>query len=255
MPNRDLAQNLDMTRSFWFPSTEPRPSRSSLCGAAAGTAQEQVRKGLGFSLTVVGKGPYYAVGSPEMSPREPEHDVTALLRQWQKGDAAALERLLPLVYDELRRVARARLRAERPGHTLQATALVHEAYLRLTGPGGASPHTRTQLFAMAARLMREILVDHARKKHALKRGGDITIVALDEAHPEPRESPIDVLALDEALTELTALDPRLCRVVELKFFAGLTIDETAMALDVSPATVERDWTVAKAWLHQRLSPL
>ena len=211
-----------------------------------------MRKGVGFSLTVVRKGPYYSPGAM-MSPREPDHDVTALLHQWQKGDQVALERLLPLVYDELRRVARARLRAERQGHTLQATALVHEAYLRLTGPGGASPHTRTQLFAMAARLMREILVDHARKKNARKRGGDITIVALDEAHPEPQESPIDVLALDEALTELTALDPRLCRVVELKFFAGLTIDETDMALEVSPATVERDWTVAKAWLHQRLS--
>jgi RNA polymerase sigma factor (TIGR02999 family) len=188
-----------------------------------------------------------------MSQREPDHDVTALLQKWQKGDASALERLLPMVYDELRRVARARLRAERPEHTLQATALVHEAYLRLAGPAGASPQTRTQLFAMAARLMREILVDHARKKHARKRGGDITIVALDAAFPEPRESPVDVLALDEALTELTALDPRLCRVVELKFFAGLTIGETATALDVSTATVERDWTVAKAWLHQRLS--
>ncbi len=102
--------------------------------------------------------------------------------------------------------------------------------------------------------MREILVDHARKKYARKRGGDITIVRARRGVPEPRESPVDVLALDEALTELTALDPRLCRVVELKFFAGLTIDETAMALDVSTATVERDWTVAKAWLHQRLSP-
>jgi RNA polymerase sigma factor (TIGR02999 family) len=188
-----------------------------------------------------------------MPQRGPEQDVTALLYQWQQGDEGALERLLPIVYDELRRVARARLRAERPGHTLQATALVHEAYLRLMGPAGASPQTRTQLFAMAARLMREILVDHARKKYARKRGGDITIVPLDAAFPEPRESPIDVLALDEALTELTALDPRLCRVVELKFFAGLTIGETATALDVSTATVERDWTVAKAWLHQRLS--
>jgi RNA polymerase sigma factor (TIGR02999 family) len=188
-----------------------------------------------------------------MPQRGPEQDVTALLKQWQQGDASALERLLPIVYDELRRVARARLRAERPGHTLQATALVHEAYLRLTGPAGASPQTRTQLFAMAARLMREILVDHARKKYARKRGGDITIVPLDAAFPEPWESPVDVLALDEALTELTALDPRLCRVVELKFFAGLTIGETATALDVSTATVERDWTVAKAWLHQRLS--
>ena len=189
-----------------------------------------------------------------MPQRGPEQDVTALLHQWQQGDASALERLLPIVYDELRRVARARLRAERPGHTLQATALVHEAYLRLTGPAGASPRTRTQLFAMAARLMREILVDHARKKYARKRGGDVTIVALDAAFPEPQESPVDVLALDEALTELTALDPRLCRVVELKCFAGLTISEAATALDVSTATVERDWTVAKAWLHQRLSP-
>jgi RNA polymerase sigma factor (TIGR02999 family) len=187
-------------------------------------------------------------------PSEADHDVTALLYRWQTGDAGALERLMPLVYDELRRVARGRLRAERQGHTLQATALVHEAYLRLTGPGGASPQTRLQLFAIAARLMREILVDHARKKHAQKRGGDITIVALDEARPEPQESPVDVLELDEALTELTTLDPRLCHVVELKFFAGLTIDETAMALNVSRATVERDWTVAKAWLHQRLSP-
>jgi RNA polymerase sigma factor (TIGR02999 family) len=189
-----------------------------------------------------------------MSSPDKDHDVTALLKQWQQGDASALGRLLPLVYDELRRVARARLRAERPGHTLQATALVHEAYLRLTGPAGASPDTRAQLFAMAARLMREILVDHARKKHARKRGGDVTIVALDDVFEEAVKPPVDVLALDEALTELTALDPRLCRVVELKFFAGLTIDETALALNVSTATVERDWTVAKAWLHQRLSP-
>lgn len=187
-------------------------------------------------------------------PNQPvKQDVTALLQAWHEGDTSALDRLLPIVYDELRRVARARLRAERPGHTLQATALVHEAYLRLMGPGGASPNSRTQLFAMAARLMREILVDHARKKNARKRGGGDTVISLHESAPVFSNSLVDVLALDEALIELTALDPRLCQVVELKFFAGLTIDETAEALKVSTATVERDWTVAKAWLHQRLS--
>ena len=188
-----------------------------------------------------------------MSDPQSNLEVTALLQAWQGGDAGALDRLLPLVYDELRRVARARLRDERPSHTLQATALVHEAYLRLIGPGAVTPRSRTQLFAMAARLMRQILVDHARKKQALKRGGDATDITLHDTTPGAEIKLVDVLALEEALTELTALDPRLCQVVELKFFAGLTIDETAEALTVSAATVERDWTVAKAWLHQRLS--
>jgi RNA polymerase sigma factor (TIGR02999 family) len=186
-------------------------------------------------------------------PNQPAHqDVPELLQAWQRGEAGALDRLLPLVYDELRRVARARLRAERPGHTLQATALVHEAYLRLVG-AGATPRNRTHLFAMAAKLMRQILVDHARRKDARKRGGSATMIALDEAVPAPPVATVDLLALDEALIELSALDPRLCQVVELKFFAGLNIAETAEALHVSPATVERDWTVSKAWLHQRLT--
>jgi len=180
-------------------------------------------------------------------------DVTALLHQWQAGNADALERLLPLVYEELRRVARARLRQEQPGHTLQATALVHEAYLRLVAAHQHTPQNRTHLFAMAARLMREILVDHARRKAARKRGGTATMIALDESVPAPELATIDILALDEALTELHALEPRLCRVVELKFFAGLNIDETSQALQISTATVERDWTIAKAWLHQRLT--
>jgi RNA polymerase sigma factor (TIGR02999 family) len=157
------------------------------------------------------------------------------------------------VYDELRRVARARLRDEQPGHTLQATALVHEAYLRLVGSRPPTPQNRTHLFGVAARLMREILVDHARRKAARKRGGAATLIELDESVATPEIGTLDLLALDEALTELHALDQRLCRVVELKFFAGLNIDETAEALRVSTATVERDWTVAKAWLHQRLS--
>lgn len=180
-------------------------------------------------------------------------DVTGLLQQWQAGDAGALEQLLPLVYEELRRVARARIRQEQPGHTLQPTALVHEAYLRLIGARNPTPQNRAHLFAVSARLMREILVDHARRKAARKRGGAATIIALDESVPAPEIATIDLLALDEALAELHALDPRLCRVVELKFFAGLNIDEMAEALHVSTATVERDWTVSKAWLHQRLS--
>jgi RNA polymerase sigma factor (TIGR02999 family) len=188
-----------------------------------------------------------------MSDRQSNQDVTALLRQWQAGNADALERLLPLVYEELRQVARARLRQEQPGHTLQATALVHEAYLRLVGSQRHTPQNRTHLFAMAARLMREILVDHARRKAARKRGGTATMIALDESVPAPELATIDILALDEALTELHALEPRLCRVVELKFFAGLNIDETAQALQISAATVERDWTISKAWLHQRLT--
>ena len=188
-----------------------------------------------------------------MPDRPPTQDVTGLLQQWRAGNADALEQLLPLVYEELRRVARARLRQERPGHTLQATALVHEAYLRLIGSGNLRPQNRTHLFAVAARLMREILVDHARRKAARKRGGSATMIALDESVAAPEVAMVDLLALDEALTELHALDARLCRVVELKFFAGLNIDETAEALQVSTATVERDWTVSKAWLHQRLS--
>ena len=188
-----------------------------------------------------------------MADRQSTQDVTGLLQRWQAGDADALERLLALVYDELRRVARARLRHERPGHTLQATALVHEAYLRLTGPGHPTPQNRTHFFAVAARLMRQILVDHARTKKARKRGGGATVIALHDAMPAAELALVDVLALDRALDELTALDARLCQVVELKFFAGLSIDEAAQALKVSTATVERDWTVAKAWLHQRLS--
>ena len=187
-----------------------------------------------------------------MSDRQ-SNDVTELLRQWQAGNSDALERLLPLVYEELRRVARARLRQEQPGHTLQATALVHEAYLRLVGSHDHTPQNRAHLFAMAARLMREILVDHARRKAAGKRGGTATMIALDESVPAPEIATIDILALDEALSELHDLDPRLCRVVELRFFAGLNINETAQALQVSTATVERDWTISKAWLHQRLA--
>ena len=184
---------------------------------------------------------------------EPREAVTALLLEWRQGDKGALDRLVPLVYEELRRVARARLKADR-GHSLQTTALVHEAYVRLVDLDRMTINSRAHFFAVAARLMRQILVDHARKRLAGKRGGGLTIVGLDEVSPAAKTTAVDVLALDEALDQLTSVDARLCKVVELKFFAGLNIDETAEALEVSTATVERDWVVAKAWLFQRLSP-
>jgi RNA polymerase sigma factor (TIGR02999 family) len=187
-----------------------------------------------------------------MSGDSAERNVTNLLVEWRRGDQAALERLIPIVYGELRRVASARLSGER-SHTLQTTALVHEVYLRLVGLDRMALQNRTHFFAMAARLMREILVDHARRRHALKRGGDVTVLGLDGVDAGAENKVVEVLALDEALTELASLDERVCRVVELRFFAGLSIAETADALGVSSATVERDWTVAKAWLLQRLS--
>ena len=181
------------------------------------------------------------------------HDVTDLLLSWRQGDASALDRLIPVVYDELRRVARRRLRGESPGHALQSTALVHEVYLRLVEVDRMTLKNRTHFFAMAATLMRQILVDHARRQHADKRGGRVTIVSLDGAVAAALPSSVDVLALDEALGALSVIDDRQCRVVELRFFAGLNIDETAEALGVSPATVEREWALAKAWLYRQLS--
>ena len=189
-----------------------------------------------------------------MADHSPAQDATELIRAWQQGDRDALNRVVPLVYDELRRVAHARLRAERAGHLLQTTALVHEAYLRLVDLDRINLRDRAHLLALAARLMRQILVDQARRRDARKRGGDIRLTGLNDVPNATAPEAIDVLALNDALSELTSLDPRAGRVVEVKFFAGLTIDETAEALGVSPATVERDWTVAKAWLQQRMSP-
>jgi len=182
------------------------------------------------------------------------HDVTDLLLSWRQGDAAALDRLVPLVYDELRRVARRRLQREPPGHALQATALVHEVYLRLVDVNRLTLKNRTHFFAVAARLMRQILVDHARRKRADKRGGGATMVSLDDASPAAKPPSVDVLALDQALDALSALDARQSGVVELRFFGGLDIEETAEALAISPATVEREWALAKAWLYRWLSP-
>ena len=182
---------------------------------------------------------------------QPRETVTELILSWRHGNREALDRLVPLVYDELRRVARARLKVEQ-GHLLQTTALVHEAYLRLVDVDRMTVHDRTHFFSVAARLMRQIVVDHARQRLAMKRGGGLTFVAVQDASPSVPSRSVDILALDEALCQLSTFDERLCRIVELKFFSGLTIDETADALDVSSATVERDWALAKAWLLQRL---
>ena len=183
----------------------------------------------------------------------PRETVTELLLNWRQGDKEALDRLVPIVYDELRRVARARLRAER-ADSLQPTALVHELYVRLVDLDRMTVRSRAHFLALAARLMREILVDHARRRQANKRGGGVTMIGLEEASPAAPTPVVDVLVLDEVLQELRSFDARMSRVVELRYFAGLNIDETAEALDVSSATIERDWSVAKAWLSQRLRP-
>lgn len=180
-------------------------------------------------------------------------DVTSLLLDWSRGRADALEKLMPVVYEELRRVAKAHLGRERREHTLQATDLVHEAYLKLVDQRHVDWKNRAHFFAVAARLMRRVLVDHARARLAQKRGGGAARVSFDEtlALGTP-DADVTLLALDDALTELGGLDARQARTVELRYFAGLTVDEAAVALGVSGMTVKRDWTVAKAWLKLRL---
>lgn len=178
-------------------------------------------------------------------------DVTGLLQAWQGGDRAALEKLIPLVYDGLHRIAEGHLRRERPGHTLQPTAIVNETYLKLIGQR-VDWQNRVHFFAVAARLMRQILVDYARRRAAQKRGGgDAASQIATVAMTEPREA--DVIAVDDALKKLSTLDPEQAQLVELRFFAGLTVEEAAMALNVSPATVHRMWVAAKAWLHRELA--
>src|SRR5436305_15224872 len=176
-------------------------------------------------------------------------NVTDLLQQWQDGDQEALERLLPLVYDELRRQAARYLRRERVGHTLQTTALIHEAYLRLVGQKDVRFESRAHFFGVAARLMRQILVDHARTRGRAKRGGSEVRVSLTQANAVAKGRDIDLMVLDEALNRLAEVDLQQSKIVELRFFGGLNVEETAAIVGVSPATVKRDWSVAKAWLH------
>ncbi|HEY6802218.1 MAG TPA: sigma-70 family RNA polymerase sigma factor [Pyrinomonadaceae bacterium] len=179
--------------------------------------------------------------------------VTQLLVDWSKGDQAALERLMPLVYSELRRLATNYLRRERQGHTLQPTALVNEAYLKLVDQRNAKWQNRAQFFGISAQLMRRILVDHARQHQAAKRGGtEQKRISITSAEGLAKQSDVDLLALNEALDDLTKLDPQQGRIVELKFFGGLSIEETAEVLGIGHATVERDWKMARAWLRRQL---
>jgi len=183
----------------------------------------------------------------------PGEDVTRLLLAWRDGNDQALARLMPLVYDELRRLAASYMRRERPDHTLQPTALLNEAYLRLVDQARVAWQGRAHFFGIAARMMRRILMDHARQHRAAKRGSGGRKLPLDEAMEEPLRQDVDLLALDEALSRLEELDPRQSRVVELRFFAGLEVTEVAEVLGISPATVKREWAVARAWLHREIA--
>jgi len=182
----------------------------------------------------------------------PDPQVTQLLLAWGEGERAALDELLPLVYEELRRLAHRYMAGERPDHTLQTTALVNEAYLRLIDVRQVRWENRAHFFAISAQLMRRILVEFARKRGSEKRGGGVQKVSLDEALIGPQEQGQDLVALDDALKAMAAVDPRQSKVVELRFFGGLTVEETAEALQVSPQTVLRDWRLAKAWLRREM---
>ena len=181
-------------------------------------------------------------------------DVTNILSQIESGDPSAAEQLLPLVYDELRKLAAAKLAQEKPGQTLQATALVHEAYLRLVqGPDGQSWNSRGHFFGAAAEAMRRILIGQARRKASLKAGGQVQRLDLSDVEPEIQGPQLDLLALDEALDQLAARDPRAAALVKLRFFAGLTMPQASEALGVSLATVENDWVYAKSWLQLQMN--
>jgi RNA polymerase sigma factor (TIGR02999 family) len=182
----------------------------------------------------------------------PPPDVTALLAEWSQGDRDALAQLVPLVYAELRRIAAGQLDKERVNHTLQPTALVHEAYLRLVDQRRVDWHNRAHFFGVAAHIMRRILVDHSRRHAARKRGDGAQRISLDDAHDIPAPAEMSVLALDHALDRLERVDADLAKIVELRAFAGLTVDEAARVLNVSPSTAKREWRTARAWLNREL---
>lgn len=181
-----------------------------------------------------------------------QHEITRLLADWSNGDRQALEKLTPLVYDELRRLAGRYLRQERSGHTLQSTALVHEAYMKLVGQNNVRWQNRAHFFGIAAQMIRRILVDYARARRAEKRGSGAAALSLDEAIALPGGKDLDLVALDDALEGLAKIDDRQSRLVELRFFAGLTIEETAEVMGMSVATAKRDWVSAKAWLSREI---
>jgi RNA polymerase sigma-70 factor (ECF subfamily) len=180
-------------------------------------------------------------------------DVTGLLLKWRNGDQSALDRLMPLVYDELRWLAHKSLRRERAGHTMQTTTLVHETYVRLIDANRVQWQDRAHFFAIAAQLMRRVLVDEARKRHFKKRGGEFTRITLDESMVISRDRDVELIALDEALDRLAKFAARKCRVVELRFFGGLSIEETAAAMNISADIVKREWRTAKLWLLHELT--
>ena len=183
---------------------------------------------------------------------EPSKEISIILKDWSAGNRDSADVLLSLVYDELRKLAARYLSRERSGHTLQPTALVHEAYMRLVDISDIKWQDRAHFFAVSANVMRHILVDHARAKQAEKRGGGAQRIALEDAISLSQETDVDVLAVDEALQELATFDELQSRIVELRFFGGLTIEETAHVISKSPATVKREWSMAKAWLHSKL---
>ena len=180
--------------------------------------------------------------------------VTKLLKDWSGGDQAAGDKLMPLVYEELRRLAHNYMQHEKPGHSLQTSALVNEAYLRLVDQSRIEWESRAHFFGIAARLMRQILVDQARRRNFAKRGGGAVRISLNEATAVAQEQGASVMALDEALKTLEQIDLRKSRIVELRFFGGMSIEETAAALDVSPGTVMREWTFTRAWLRNQMTP-
>jgi RNA polymerase sigma factor (TIGR02999 family) len=184
---------------------------------------------------------------------KPESDVSRLLRGWRAGDSGAFDALVPLVYKELRRLARNELRKERRDHTLQSAALVHEAYVRMVGLNSPQWESRAHFFAIAAQVMRQVLVDYARRHRASKRGGSVFKMSIEEAVLVPKKADVDVVALDHALQKLARIDARQSRVVELRFFGGMSLAEISEALQISTATAQRDWMTARAWLHREMS--
>ena len=187
-----------------------------------------------------------------MTTLEEQRDVTGLLHEWRQGDAAAFDKLMPLVYEEMRHIAHRYMQQERAGHTLQTTALINEAYVRLVGQQKIEWRNRSHFFAVTAQVMRHVLIDHARRLHYAKRGGSSRRVSLAETDAMTVERAAELVALDEALRELARLDPRKSNVVELRYFGGLSLEETAEVLDISLMTVRRDWRAAKAWLYKKV---
>jgi RNA polymerase sigma factor (TIGR02999 family) len=215
--------------------------------------RRETRHGVTLAETILVKistNVWPASDTPRIDPVT--RNITHLLKEWSDGDQQALDELTPLVYEELRQQAARYLRKERPNHSLQATALINEAFLRLIDVTDVQWQNRAHFFAIAANLMRRILVDHARRRDAEKRGGSQVCLTLDEGLAWASEPDVDLLAIDEALDKLAMIDEQQARVVELRFFSGLTVEETATALGISPKTVKRDWSVARAWLKREI---